>query len=292
MREFCKKIPLEFHISDYKLIFVFLFPICEILQTKIKQKYLKAYYEFFLIFVTYLSYLFSLIFLIIINLRTSNHKIGKEKKEISNDNDNIDIKTKGIFNSEVQKTARKKSIKSIIYIIILSGINMCYSHFNFESFIDKRTIGTSYKILLFFLLSHFILKYDYGKHHYITFGLNTITLIIKYAVSIVESKSQEYVGKHIWYYLIYALSFCLLFTIGKYYMDNYYQTPYFIIFFVGIIIGPILIIIALIKYLAGYESQIFAGFRDNVNTTKNVFLFLGDIITQFGMYLGLWITVY
>ena len=292
MREFCKKIPLEFHISDYKLIFVFLFPICEILQTKIKQKYLKAYYEFFLIFATYLSYLFSLIFLIIINLRTSNHKIGKEKKEISNDNDNIDIKTKGIFNSEVQKTARKKSIKSIIYIIILSGINMCYSHFNFESFIDKRTIGTSYKILLFFLLSHFILKYDYGKHHYITFGLNTITLIIKYAVSIVESKSQEYVGKHIWYYLIYALSFCLLFTIGKYYMDNYYQTPYFIIFFVGIIIGPILIIIALIKYLAGYESQIFAGFRDNVNTTKNVFLFLGDIITQFGMYLGLWITVY
>ena len=292
MREFCKKIPLEFHISDYKLIFVFLFPICEILQTKIKQKYLKAYYEFFLIFVTYLSYLFSLIFLIIINLRTSNHKIGKEKKEISNDNDNIDIKTKGIFNSEVQKTARKKSIKSIIYIIILSGINMCYSHFNFESFIDKRTIGTSYKILLFFLLSHFILKYDYGKHHYITFGLNTITLIIKYAVSIVESKSQEYVGKHIWYYLIYALSFCLLFTIGKYYMDNYYQTPYFIIFFVGIIIGPILIIIALIKYLAGYESQIFAGFSDNVNTTKNVFLFLGDIITQFGMYLGLWITVY
>ena len=61
-----------------------------------------------------------MIFLIIINLRTSNHKIGKEKKEISNDNDNIDIKTKGIFNSEVQKTARKKSIKSIIYIIILT----------------------------------------------------------------------------------------------------------------------------------------------------------------------------
>ena len=42
----------------------------------------------------------------------------------------------------------------------------------------------------------------------------------------------------------------------------------------------------------GFESQIFCGFRDNVNTVENIFLFLADILTQFGMNLGLWITVY
>ena len=145
---------------------------------------------------------------------------------------------------------------------------------------------------MFFLLSHFLLKYKYDKLHYITFVINVITLIIKYSITIIVTDSKQYVGKHIWFYFVYALSFCLFFIVGKYYIDNYYQTPYFILLSIGIIISSILIIIALIKYWAGYESQIFAGFSDNVNTTKNVFLFLGDIITQFGMYLGLWITVY
>ena len=136
------------------------------------------------------------------------------------------------------------------------------------------------------------MKYKHSKLHYITFGINIITLIIKYAITIAITNSGEYVGKHIWFYLIYALSFCLFLTLGKYYMDNCFQTPYFILFFIGAIISIILLIIALIKYLAGYESDIFLGFQNNVNEVANVFWFIGDILTQFGMYLGLWITVY
>ena len=51
-----------------------------------------------------------------------------------------------------------------------------------------------------------ILKYKYAKHNYITMGINTFTLIIKYAITIVETDSEEYVGKHIWFYFLYALS--------------------------------------------------------------------------------------
>ena len=75
-------------------------------------------------------------------------------------------------------------------------------------------------------------------------------------------------------------------------MDNYYKTPYFILFFIGIIICIILIIVAVIQYLAGYECDIFLGFQNNVNGIENIFWFIGEILTQFGMYLGLWITVY
>ena len=289
MKKCFKKIPIEFHLSNYKLIFVFIFPICEIINTKIREKYLQKNYEFFITFSTYLSYLFSFIFIIIIKLRTQNQNTENESID---DKINDEEKSNGIIDIEIKKIEKTKKLKNLICILILSGINMCFSHFNYESYHGKRTIGLSYKIIMFFLLSHFLLKYKYDKLHYITFVINVITLIIKYSITIIVTDSKQYVGKHIWFYFVYALSFCLFFIVGKYYIDNYYQTPYFILLSIGIIISSILIIIALIKYLAGYESQIFAGFRDNVNTTKNVFLFLGDIITQFGMYLGLWITVY
>ena len=289
MKKCFKKIPIEFHLSNYKLIFVFIFPICEIINTKIREKYLQKNYEFFITFSTYLSYLFSFIFIIIIKLRTQNQNTENESID---DKINDEEKSNGIIDIEIKKIEKTKKLKNLICILILSGINMCFSHFNYESYHGKRTIGLSYKIIMFFLLSHFLLKYKYDKLHYITFVINVITLIIKYSITIIVTDSKQYVGKHIWFYFVYALSFCLFFIVGKYYIDNYYQTPYFILLSIGIIISSILIIIALIKYWAGYESQIFAGFSDNVNTTKNVFLFLGDIITQFGMYLGLWITVY
>ena len=288
MKKFCSKCPFEFHISDYKLIFVFIFPICEILNTKIKEKYLNTYYEFFLTFPTYLSYLFSFIFIIILKIRNSN----QGKKEEINQRTNSEVNNKGIINIELDKQNKMNFIKNIIYIIILSGISMAFSHFDYESYHDRRTIGLSYKILIFFLLSYLILKYKYAKHNYITMGINTFTLIIKYAITIVETDSEEYVGKHIWFYFVYALCFCLYFIFGKYYMETYYKTPYFIMFTVGLIISIILIIIALIKYLAGYDSDIFNGFNKNVDSIENIFWFIGDILTQFGMYLGLFITVY
>ena len=149
MKKCCKKIPIEFHISNYKLIFVFIFPICDVLNTKIRQVYLKTYYEFFLIFSTYLSYLFSFIFLIIIKLRITNQKLGIKVKEDDENMNTRDNESQGIINIEIKKKANKKTIKNLIYIIVLSGINMCFSHFNYESYLDKRTIGLSYKILIF-----------------------------------------------------------------------------------------------------------------------------------------------
>ena len=210
MKKCCKKIPIEFHISNYKLIFVFIFPICDVLNTKIRQVYLKTYYEFFLIFSTYLSYLFSFIFLIIIKLRITNQKLGIKVKEDDENMNTRDNESQGIINIEIKKKANKKTIKNLIYIIVLSGINMCFSHFNYESYLDKRTIGLSYKIAIFFLLSFMILKYKYSSLHYIAFGINIITLIIKYAITIVTTDSGQYVGKHIWFYLIYAFTYNLI----------------------------------------------------------------------------------
>ena len=271
---------------------VFIFPICEILNSKIQGKYITQKYEFFFIFTTYLSYLLSFIFFIIIKIRTSNKNIKIKAANLSISTEGELQNQDGLVNLEIKKEVKIKSIKSLIFIIVLTGLNMTYSHFNFESYHDRRTIGLSYKILMFFLLSHFILKYKFGKHQYLTIIINVVSLLIKYFVTMVVCDAVEWIGTHIWFYFVYSLSFCLFFTLGKYYMDNYYKTPYFILFIIGVIMVIILLFIGLIKYWTGNDSDIISGFRDNVNTTKNILLYIADVLTQFGSYLGLWITQY
>ena len=297
---FFKKIPIEISISSYKLIFIFLFPIFGVAHNRFRDKYLETSYEFFNIFLYYISYCFSLIpFLLLMILNRPKHlerKAEQEKEEqeninISNSlNDNIEI-----IEEEEQKRKRKELIINISILIFLCGISLTYNHFNFESYYDKKTIGLAYKIPEFFLLSFVILKYRYHIHHFITFGLNTLTYIVKYLLTIFLSNSQSYIGKHIWFYFIFSVTYCILLVFGKYYMDKYNRLPYFLMLIIGAVIGIILISIAIVKYLAISESQIFKGFYDNIimrDSKKYVFLFLADIFSQFIYNLGLWITVY
>ena len=150
----------------------------------------------------------------------------------------------------------------------------------------------AYKIPEFFLLSHFILQYNYYRHHFITFGLNITTLIAKYIITLIQSDSTKYIGKHIWFYFLYATSNCFIFILGKFYMVKFYKSPYFTMFIVGIIMSSILVIISTIKYVIIGESQIFKGFSDHIYNVNLFFRFLLDIFLQFIYNLGLWITTY
>ena len=100
-KNFFKKIPIEISISSYKLIFIFLFPIFGVAHNRFRDKYLETSYEFFNIFLYYISYCFSLIpFLLLMILnrpKRLERKAEQEKEEqeninISNSlNDNIEI---------------------------------------------------------------------------------------------------------------------------------------------------------------------------------------------------------
>ena len=296
-----KRCCIEFHCNDYKLIFVFIFPLCEILNTKIREQYISNDNRFFRIFMNNLSYLFSFIFLIILYFRNKKEKAKINKMDlnelISNDPSINEVESKnseGVVNLELKKKEKKKLIQNILFILVLSSISFVYNYFNYESFIDKRTIGMAYKILIFFLLSYLILKDKYGNHNYIFFIINAFTLIAKYIIGIIYTGVEvNLVLKHVWLYFVISISFCLIFILGKIYMNKYFQSPYFIMFSIGIIIELILMIIEIIKKFAfDIKSDIFQGFQNNVNGEVNIFWFIGDILTQFGMYLGLWITAY
>ena len=200
---------------------------------------------------------------------------------------------KDIVDLEDKKRKKIFIIKSIIILAVLCGISLAYNHFNYESFVEKKTIGLAYKIPEFFLLSFLILRYKYHKHHYITLGFNTIALIAKYILTIIQSEAEEYIPTHLWKYFLFSITYCLFLIIGKYFMENYNQTPYLIMFIISIVMGIILVSIGTIKYFIDSDSShIFNGFKINIISKETLLYFFGDITTQFLFNLGLWITVY
>ena len=292
-----EKLPIEISISDYKLIYVFIFPIFGVLHNRFRDKYLKLYYEYFNIFLYYLSYLFSFIFLIIIKFInkkkpkvTMDQNKADENDDINSDSESID--SKDIISKYNKFQKKVLIIKNTIIILFLCAASLAYNHFNYEAFIDKKTIGIAYKIPEFFLLSYLILKYKYYIHHYITLGLNTLTMISKYAINIYQSDSKDTVPYHLWFYFLFSISYVLLLVTGKFYMNKFYVSPYFIMLLIGIIMSVTLFVISLIKYWVTSESHIFTGFQNNVNSLEYFGYFVIDIITQFIYYTGLWITVY
>lgn len=292
-----EKLPIEISISDYKLIYVFIFPIFGVLHNRFRDKYLKLYYEYFNIFLYYLSYLFSFIFLIIIKFInkkkpkvTMDQNKADENDDLNSDSESID--SKDIISKYNKFQKKVLIIKNTIIILFLCAASLAYNHFNYEAFIDKKTIGIAYKIPEFFLLSYLILKYKYYIHHYITLGLNTLTMISKYAINIYQSDSKDTVPYHLWFYFLFSISYVLLLVTGKFYMNKFYVSPYFIMLLIGIIMSVTLFVISLIKYWVTSESHIFTGFQNNVNSLEYFGYFLIDIITQFIYYTGLWITVY
>ena len=187
MEKRCKKCPIEISISSYKLIFVFIFPIIDIFQNKIRQKYVKTNTEYFKTLSYYLSYLFSFIFLILKKILYPNEKlkekedeeeeeIEEEKKEEDkkedekkegNKIDESDDSEINISKNKVNKTLGSNILKEMIkkkwkkyffifIILLICASSLAYNHFEFESYLDKRTIGMAYKIPEFFLLSYFI----------------------------------------------------------------------------------------------------------------------------------------
>ena len=251
----CKKCPIEISISSYKLIFVFIFPIFGVLQYKLRNKYISEDKEYFRAFCYYLSNIFAFIFLIIMRIRNRNNikkeeievkgekyeqenQINEVSKNESKDVSDLEIvlpeqKSKESESTNIFKNLWKnKNFSKFLFIFIILFIcasSLSFNHFQFDSYLEERTIGMAYKIPDFFILSSLILKYKYFRHHFITFGINILTLIVKYIITLIQSNSTEFLGKHIWFYFLYAISYCFIFIFGKYFMNKFYKSPYYII---------------------------------------------------------------
>ena len=292
LKQIYKKLPFEFSFTSYKIIFIFLFPIFGVIYNRIRDKNAIYKNEYFYIQLYFISYLFSfiplLIYMIIYrkNKDKNNENLDTpQKNEESNFNQNI-------IQQEIEKRKKYHILIGLFIIIFLCSAAVAFRHFDFEGNTDKKTIGLVYKIPILFLLSRFILKDRFYKHHYITIVINIMTLLTKYLLGVIQANAEEYIKIHVWLYFLFALSHSLLLVAGKFFMEKYNATPYILMITIGAIVSFILISIAIIKYLITSESDIFSGFNNYIVSFKTFLLFMADIISQFIYNLGAWITVF
>ena len=292
LKQIYRKLPFEFSFTSYKIIFIFLFPIFGVIYNRIRDKNAIYKNEYFYIQLYFISYLFSfiplLIYMIIYrkNKDKNNENLDTpQKNEESNFNQNI-------IQQEIEKRKKYHILIGLFIIIFLCSAAVAFRYFDFEGNTDKKTIGLVYKIPILFLLSHFILKDRFYKHHYITIVINIMTLLTKYLLGVIQANAEEYIKIHVWLYFLFALSHSLLLVAGKFFMEKYNATPYILMITIGAIVSFILISIAIIKYLITSESDIFSGFNNYIISFKTFLLFMADIISQFIYNLGAWITVF
>lgn len=282
---------------DRHLLLILIFPIFKQIDSIVKKIYIQKDNNLFKIFRMFLSYEFSIIFLIISKFINKTKKKIEEKEIIeptkdldSNPNNQIEIGYKSL--------KKKKMIRSIIFLLILSIINAGSYFYNYYVGDDsikfsRNTIGIILEIIIYITLSFFILKQKFYKLHYFVSLIMIVSLIglfINYSVQL-EDKTDYYTI--FWYFLLYTLLYGFFNVLLKLYLNIYFNSIYYILLVIGTIICFLLLLYDTFAYCFNEDlSGIIIGFQININNAKNFFLFLCDLILQFIFNIGIVLTIY
>ena len=288
---------IEFTFNP-KLLFLLVFPAFREFERAMKVHFLKDDNSLFHIFRIFLSNELSFIFLIIFNRMNKT----KKKENIPNENEKNYEQKNGenkLVDIELKKVTKKNHIKSFLFLLFLSVLYSGSYFFNY--FVGRKniklcrnTIGIIYEVIIFSLLSKFILKEKYYKHHIISsiiICLSLILLFISYFKGLEDQKYSIY--NVFWYYLIYYFLYGLFNTLLKKYIIIYFHSIYYILLIIGTLVCVPMIIYDIITYHVKQDiSGIILDFKENITSVKDFFLFFVETIFQFFSNLGIFWTIY
>ena len=288
---------IEFTFNP-KLLFLLVFPAFREFEKAMKVHFLKDDNSLFHIFRIFLSNELSFIFLIIFNRMNKT----KKKENIPNENEKNYEQKNGenkLVDIELKKVTKKNHIKSFLFLLFLSVLYSGSYFFNY--FVGRKniklcrnTIGIIYEVIIFSLLSKFILKEKYYKHHIISsiiICLSLILLFISYFKGLEDQKYSIY--NVFWYYLIYYFLYGLFNTLLKKYIIIYFHSIYYILLIIGTLVCVPMIIYDIITYHVKQDiSGIILDFKENITSVKDFFLFFVETIFQFFSNLGIFWTIY
>ena len=288
---------IEFSEFNLKLLLFLIYPVFIRIQDFSSEAYIKEDKDnmLFITFRCYLSFIFSGIPLLIFKMKTKTKNTIELEQKLNLNEDDKDKNVLNVKDIQLQKIKRIKLIKMILFLFLLSmlGLFSFYASFYFDnsdySYL-KYSVRTFFQITNFSVLGHFLLNQKLYKHHFISYGSITIMLIIIFVIS------YSYFNKILFaaiYYFVSELVFGLYDTFIKMYMNVFYETPYFIMFYVGIINTISLLIFDVITYFVNPSiSGIIIGFQDNIENAGNFFLFILDLLIEYIWNLGIWILIY
>jgi len=295
---------IEFSEFNYKLLFFLIYPIFRRIEG-FTDKFIEEDNKLFKTFRHFLSFLFSGIFLLIFYFKTEwapkliepkNKNLNKEEKEqseedsYSNNLDQIDIVRK--------YRERKRKRKSALYLFSLCflGFFSYYGRDYFSQYLEKEdvylnhSIRTFLELTIYSALSYLLIKQKLYMHHLISFGSITIMLIIIFIITL------SYINDILFPIIFFFLSefvFALFDVLIKRYMNIFYKNPYFIMFFIGVIVTFLLLFYDIIAYFVNSEiSGIIIGFQKNINNVVDFLGFILDLFVEYLWNLGIWLLIF
>ena len=284
----------EFHI---KIFLPLVYPIFKRIEDIPKKAYLTKDNQLFKTFRYFFSYCLSFIPFLIIKLRTKKANNKEEKLVIKKNYEQDENSTINEINELSKKIKKKRLIQNIIFLIILSLSGwFCYFYrylFEKKEFeFAKQSVGIFFINFVYIALCIFILKKKIYKHNYVSSLIIALVLLILFIITIFYMES-EYIFLSFIYYFFFAFCFGLYDVLGKKYMINFFETPYFLMLVVGIIDVIALLIFDLFIYFLDSDIKgIIIGFQNNVNNVSKTFIFISDIILQWIWNVGIWLTIY
>lgn len=279
----------------FLLILVFR-SIREIFLKQLSEENNQIQKRFFKIYICTISDFFAIFFICIAKIRSrGTNKDKVDTKLIKNDTDIKLIYSRDILPIKVGKLLIRTLLVSISNLLAQFSVFLFYV---FDDDDNDFQIKEVYSIVIFriistYLFSKIILKKHFYRHHYLSFIINIIGIIVFLIIDI--NNINEFDLKIIVFISILGFSgICYSFqnVIGKLALNNEFLSPYSIMFFRGVY-GIILLIISSIPFMfiKFNGNNLFYAFVNNLNNFKNICYILIVMLTNFGYNVSIWIII-
>ena len=310
---------IELGEIDYKIIIILIYPVLYHVKALFHKSDEKPIFSFF---TKYLGYILNGIILLIIKSRmksTNNNKNKddiKGEKTIENSEQELSILEKsGTFQiitnifKDNQILVKKKSLnKKLVrnqYLFILLLIIIYFIPMYLDSYLSSdNNFGTSSSLSLFFFIcfvvifTRIILGNKIYSHQIFSLIIILISILIPISFHIINKTASKATLIKIILIVIVTCLFALFNTLEYKYFDKYLDTPYHLMFIMGLISTILILIYEIITFsIFGIDTSfngIFYQFLKNCEKHEFLYIliFLGDIIVTFLWGSGIQLTIY
>ena len=182
------------------------------------------------------------------------------------------------------RKAKKKISKGKWIFILLSGVIYFIQSTILLFTISIKTNLYILNILITSIFSQIVFKIKLFRHHWLSIILIILTGLILDLGTLNLIKDTMNNWKSLLFRFIREIIFSFHDIINKYAMENKFCSVYEISFYTGIILTVLFGIFAILDYCF-FHLDNFKDYFDNFNV-KELFVLLGYIITQLGLYVG------
>ena len=257
----------------------------------------KATKKLFNIYTLIISDLFSVIFVLIIKLRTKDINLDLKEKIKKKEKSSLDLEF--IYNDELPINQKKLLLRPLILSVcdFLSQICLFMIYFfvnndnEFDS-MNKVDISCIINILSKFLLSRLILKTYFYKHHYLSLGINILFLIILCILEIIE---MEHTLVNVLYSItriFTTICYSLGDIIGKRALIEEFLSPYSLLLYKGLYEIFILLIFSIpFIFIERDDEIVFSKMILFMNSGKKIMFNIFYMISNFIYNIFIWIII-